>query len=81
MDNILFEQDAATCHTANIRIDLFCTGLIITLTIHRRLESIPEEYKHLRFKICSNLGSILVDPIGYCEASRGSHMNDIMFHS
>ena len=118
MDDIWFQQDGATCHTANVTIDLLRT--VFENSIFSRnfdvnwppqtcdftpldyflwkavkykcyanqLETI-EAWKHeievaihgIEAQTIENVLQNWVDRMRYCKASRGSHLDDVVFHS
>ena len=104
--NICFQQDGATCHTAEATLDVlravfedridavwplalrrcdltpldcyFC-GVIIDKCYAYK----PETIDGLKDNICEAIGEIQLhtfDHVGYCIASRGRHLNEIIFH-
>ena len=118
MDDIWFQQDGATCHTANVTVDLLLTVLenrIISpnsdvnwpprsydltpldyflwgavedkcYTNHpEMIEALKHEIKvaihGIKAQTIENVLKNWVDRMGYCKASRGSHLNGVLFHS
>jgi len=118
VDDIWFQQDGATCHTAKVTLDLLST-VFENRIISRNSEvnwpprscdlspldyflwgavkdkcyaNHPETIDDLKHEIevaiddirAETIEKVLenwVDRMGYCRASRGSHLNDIVFHS
>ena len=118
MNDIWFQQDGATCHTANVTIDLFCT-VFENRIINRNSDvnllprsydltsldyffwgavkdkyyaNLPETIEALKHEMevairgieaqtIENVLTNWVDRMEYCKASRGSHWNDVVFHS
>ena len=104
MDDIWFQQNGATCHTANVTIDLLrtvfenriisrntyvnCPPRTCDLTPLDHPETI-EVLKHeievaihgIEAQTIENVLKNWVNQMGYCKASRGSHLNDVVFHS
>ena len=86
--NSWFQQDSATCHTAkatlNVLLPVFKDHII-----SRRIDVVwpprscdltpladkPEKIYALKDNIRKVIGE------GYCMASRGSHLNEIIFHN
>ncbi len=118
MDDIWFQQDGATCHTAKVTLELLAT--VFENRIISRNSDInwpprscdlspldyflwgavkdkcyanhPETIDALKHEIevaiheigAQTIENVLknwVDRMAYCKASRGSHLNDIIFHS
>ena len=115
--NILFQQDGATCHTAEAILDnlrpvfedriisrkvdvvwpprscvLTPLGYYLWRTVKDKCYADkPETIDTLNDNICEAIGEIQLhridnvlkngtDRVGYCMASRGSHLNEIIFH-
>ena len=101
IDNIWFQQDGATCNTAeatlNVLRPVFEDRIIISrpdvvdivglIFVKDKLETIDA----IKDNICEAIGEIQLhtidnvlknwtDRVGYCMASRGSHLNEIIFH-
>ena len=118
MDDMCFQRDGVTCHTANVTIDFLRTvfkNRIISrnsdvnwLPRSRDLTPLdyflwgavknkcyanhPQTIEALKHEIevaiygteAQTIENVLknwVDRMGYCKASRGSHLNDVVFHS
>ncbi|KYQ50666.1 hypothetical protein ALC60_06473 [Trachymyrmex zeteki] len=117
-DDIWFQQDGATSHTANVTIDLL-RGVFENRIISRNADvnwpprscdltpldyflwgavkdkcyaNHPETIDALKHEIevaiheiqAHTIEKVLqnwVHRMGYCKASRGSHLNEIVFHS
>ena len=117
-DDIWFEQDGATCHTANVTIDLlrtvfenriisrnsdvnwpprscdltpldyFCGRAVKDKCYANHPETI-EALKHemkvaihgIQAQTVEDVLKNWDDRMGYCKASRGSYLNDVVFHS
>ena len=118
MDDIWFQQVGATCHTADVTIDLSRTvfenriisqnsdincppqscdltpldyvlcGAVKGKCYTNHLETI-EASKHeieiaiygIEAQTIENVLKNWVDRMGYCKATRGSHLNEVVFHS
>lgn len=118
MDDVWFQQDGATCHTANITIDLLRTvfeNRVISRngdvnwpsrscdltpldyylwgavkdkcyvnhpeTIEALKQEIEVAIHEIEAQTIENVLKNWVDRMGYCKASRGSYLNDVVFHS
>lgn len=117
LDDIWFQQDGATCHTANATInvlrptfqnriiskngdvnwpprscdltplDYFLWGAVKDKCYANHPETI-QDLKHeiqvaiddIRPETIENVLKNWVDRIGYCQASRGGHLTEIVFH-
>ena len=93
ISNIWFQQDGATCHTAEVTVDIL-RSVFEDRIINRRAMSDdywPEAIDALKDNIREAIGEIQLhtidnvlknwtDRIGYCMASRGSHLNEIIFY-
>ena len=118
MDDVWFQQDGATCHTANVTIELL--GTVFENRIISRNSDVnwpprscdlspldyflwgavkdkcyanhPKTIEALKHEIevviqeiqAGTIERVLknwVDRMGYCRASRGGHLNDIVFQS
>ncbi|CAK9799243.1 Transposable element Tc3 transposase [Anthophora plagiata] len=118
IDDIWFQQDGATCHTANVTIDLlrtvfenriisrnadvnwpprscdltpldfFLWGAVKDKCYAKHPETI-DDLKHeievaideIEAQTIENVLKNWTDRMEYCKASRGSHLNDVVFHS
>ena len=115
--NIGFQQDGATCHTAEATLDVLrpvfedriissrtnvvwptrCCGLtpldyyLWGAVKDKCYADKPETIDALKDNILAAIGEIQLhtidnvlknwaDRVGYCMASRGSHLNEIIFH-
>ena len=115
--NILFQQDGATCHTAEAALDVLLlvfedciisriadavwptrscdlTPLDYYLwsarkdkcyadkpgTIDALKDNIREAIGEIRLHTIDNVLKSWTDRVGYCMASRGSHLNEIIFN-
>ena len=115
--NIWFQQDGATCHTAEATVDVLlpvfedciisrkadvdwpprsCDLTPLVYYLWRAVKDKPYADKPeitgaLKDNICEGIGEIQLhtidnvlknwtDRVGYCMASRGSHLNEIIFH-
>ena len=118
MDDIWFQEDGDTCHTANVTIDLLRTVFenqiisgnsdvnwppgscdLIPLdyflwgavkdkcyanhpeTIEALKHEIEDTIHGIEAQTIENVLKNWVDRMKYCKASRGSHLNDVVFHS
>ena len=118
MDDIWFQQDGATCHTADVTINLLRTvfeNRIISRnsdvnwplrscdltpsdyflwgavkdkcyayhpeTIEALKDEIEVAIHRIEPQTIENVLKNWVDRMGYCKASRGSHLNNVVFHS
>ena len=105
--NIWFQQDGATCNTAETTLDV-SRPVFDDLIISRRADVVwppldyylwdavkdkcyadkPETIDALKDNIREVIGEIQLhtvlknwtDRVGYCMASRDSHLNEIIFH-
>ena len=108
--NIWFQQDDATCHTAEATLDVLrpvfedriisrhadvvwppqscdLTPLYYSLwcaikpeTIDAFEDNIREAIGEIQLHTIDNVLKNWINRIGYCMASRGSHLNEIIFH-
>ena len=110
--NIVFQQDAAKCHTAEATLDVLrpvfedriisrivdvvwpfdTVGLLLwgavkdkcyadmPKTIYALKHKIREAIGEIQLHIIDNVLKNWTDRVGYCTASRGSHLNEIVFH-
>ena len=115
--NIWFQQDGATCHTAEDTLDVLCPvfkdrissrradvvwpprSCVLTLLHYylwnadkgRYYAGKPDTTNALKDNIREAIGEIHLHTndnvlknctgrVGYCMASRGSHLNEIIFH-
>ena len=75
--NIWFQQDGVTCHTAEATFDALRTETIEALKDNIR-EVIGEILVQLH--TIDNMIKNWTDRVGYCMASRVSHLIEIIFH-
>jgi len=115
IDDIWFQPDSSTCHTANVTIgllhgtfenriisrnddvnwpprscdltplDYFLWGAVKDKCYANHPETI-DDLKHeienaIEGHTIENVFKNWVDRMGYCKASRGSHMNEMVFHT
>ena len=113
ISNIWFQEDGATCHTADVLHPVFEDRIIsrradgiwparscdLTLLNYYLWDAVkdkcfadkPETIDALKDNIRGAIGEIQLqtidnvlknwtDRVGYCMASRGSHLNEIVFH-
>ena len=109
--NIWFQQDDATCHTAEVIVNVLhpvfedriirrranvvwpprscdLTPLDYYLwdavkdkeTIDALKDNIREAIGKIQLQTIDNVLKNWTDRVGYCMASRGSHLNEIIFH-
>ena len=104
--NIWFQQDGATCHTAEATLNVLrpvFKDCIISCNLtpleyylwgavkYKCYADKPEIIDALKDNICEAIGEIQLhridnvlknwtDGVGYCMASRGSYLNEIIFH-
>ena len=115
ISNIWFQQDCATCHTAEATVDVLrpvfedriisCRADVVwrncdltpldyylccavkdmcyadkSETIDALKENIREAIGEIQLHIIDNVVKNWTNFVGYCMASRGSHLNEISFH-
>ena len=95
--NIWFQQDYATCHTAEDTLDVLRPVFEIRIisrradvvhkcyadkpeTIDALNDNIREAIVEIQLHTIDNVLKNWTDRIGYCMASRCSHLNEIIFH-
>ena len=68
--NIWFQQDGATCHTVEATLNV----------LHALKDNICEAIGDIQLHTIDNVLKNCTDRKGYCMASRGSYLNEIIFH-
>ena len=81
--NIWFQQDGATCHTAEATLDVL-SAVFEDCIISRRADVVwpprSSDLTPLDYHTIDNVLKNWTDRVGYYMASRGSHLNEIIFH-
>ena len=112
IDNIWFQQNGTTCHTAEATLDVLrpvfeyrnfsssadviwppqsCDLTQLDYYLWSAVKDKPQTIDALKDNISEDIGEIQLhaidnvlknctDRVGYCMDSRGSHLNEIIFH-